>query len=84
MHENRTLFKSVDFSNCVDGSVSLKTYPIPGNHCDIGGSYNKGISNALLEQIVDQLIAAGLPLDKSVSAMLAPEGPHRDNVFLMF
>ena len=78
MHENRVHFKNVDFSDCVSGDMTLTTYPIPGNHCDIGGSYNKGISNSLLERIVDQLIEAGLPLDKSVSAMLSPEGAHRE------
>lgn len=57
--EYRQLFKAVDYS----AQSCVKSVPMLGNHCDIGGSYeNDGISGLTLEAATTFLANSGLPI----------------------
>lgn len=59
MNEYRVVFKAVDYSPL--GSM-VKTFKMYGNHCDIGGGYDNGLSAVSLAAATRFLQKSGLPV----------------------
>lgn len=59
LNEYRQLFKGADYSN-QPGAIAI--IPMYGNHCDIGGGYDRGLSALALEAATGFLKKAGLPI----------------------
>lgn len=58
-NEYRQLFKGADYSKQPDAVTMIGMY---GNHCDIGGGYDCGLSALALEAATGFLKKAGLPI----------------------
>lgn len=63
-HEYRSWFKGVDHG----GHPGVSTVEVMGNHCNIGGGYDRGISARVLESSTDWFRRSGVPLDDVPSA----------------
>lgn len=59
LSEFRTMFRAVDYSQQRD---IVKTFGMYGNHCDIGGGYDNGLSAVSLEAATRFLQKLGLPI----------------------
>lgn len=57
-NEYRTLFKGVDHSSHPGATV----VPVTGNHCNIGGGYDRGIGVKVLEASTQWFSTAGVPI----------------------
>ena len=67
-NEYRTLFKGVDHS----GHPGVTVVPVTGNHCNIGGGYDRGIGARVLEASNDWFQASGVPIQE------VPRGKRND------
>ena len=57
-NEYRTLFKGVDHS----GHPGVTVVPVTGNHCNIGGGYDRGIGAKVLEASTEWFRQTGTPI----------------------
>jgi len=69
-HEYRKLFNGVDYGS----NPHINIVEVMGNHCDIGGGYDRGISALVLENAREMFSRAGLRLSP-----LNDEMRHRED-----
>jgi len=69
-HEYRTAFKGVNYGH----NPHINIVEVMGNHCDIGGGYDRGISALVLENAREMFSRSGIPLNP-----LSEEMRHRED-----
>jgi len=69
-HEYREDFRGVDYGD----NPNIHIVEVMGNHCDIGGGYDRGISARVLENSRELISSAGTPINP-----LSDEMRYRDD-----